>query len=214
MSARHIRTPFMDPLVRAIAADEKTVTRRLIKLPRLPDGDSYPVDWSERAWAVVNEDDPHLVVPATHGGRPNLLSVPMRAAPGDTMDVCEALDASRTADYTDPQVRIPAYDCVRYRADRTPIRIEGWALGWFWKVRTLPARYCPTWAIRHHRTLISVRPERLSDVTDAEAVLEGIRYLGWPETREGFIEGFCKMHKLDSDRVWVERREWARGEGS
>jgi putative phage-type endonuclease len=50
------------------------------------------------------------------------------------------------------------------------------------------------------------------DVTDAEAVLEGIRYLGWPETRAGFIEGFMKLHKLESDRVWVERREWAPGE--
>lgn len=210
MSARHIRTPFMDPLVRAIAADEKTVTRRLIKLPRLPDGDSYPVDWSERAWAVVNEDDPHLVVPATHGGRPNLLSVPMRAAPGDIMDVCEALVPETMMGLGGP------WTYVQYRADKAPAVNPGTGdlLSWYWKVRTLPARYCPSWAIRHHRTLISVRPERLSDVTDAEAVLEGIRYLGWPETREGFIEGFMKMHKLDSDRVWVERREWARGEGS
>jgi hypothetical protein len=51
-------------------------------------------------------------------------------------------------------------------------------------------------------------------VTDAEAVLEGIRYLGWPETRAGFIEGFMKLHGLESDRVWVERREWAPGEVS
>lgn len=221
--ARHIRTPFMDPLVRAIAAGDKLVTRRLIKLPRLPDGDSYPADWAEHAWAVVNEDDPHLVVPAIHGGRPNLLSVPMRAAPGDVMDVCEALvpeQPTESAPFEWASYRSDGWPVLRHTGNvvvevgaPTALSLAQWeCVAWPWKVRTLPARYCPAWAIRHHRRLISVRPERLSDVTDAEAVLEGIRYLGWPETREGFIEGFCKMHKLDSDSVWVERREWARGE--
>lgn len=210
--SRHIRTPFMDPLVLAIAADlrgaGKTVTRRLFKLPRIPAGDVYPPDWAEHAWTPGAEDDPHLVVPVVHDGRPNLLSVPCRAAPGDIMDVCEALVPMEARDHH-------PVEFVSYRADdEAPVDADGFVIDWPWKVRTLPARYCPAWAVRHHRRLISVRPERLSDVTDAEAVLEGIRYLGWPETRAGFIEGFMTMHKLDSDRVWVERREWAPGEAS
>ena len=214
MSPRHIRTPFMDPLVRAIAAGDKLVTRRLIKREHPPE--------AGHSWAgclcrqIDPTDTPCLVCEARFD---------VKARPGDIMDVCEALVPADATEST-------PFEWTSYRPDGMPALhisdVQRIDLGggqflpvasyepapWRWKVNVLPARYCPAWAVRYHRTLISVRPERLSDVTDAEAVLEGIRYLGWPETREGFIEGFCKMHKLDSDRVWVERREWARGEGS
>jgi hypothetical protein len=194
---RHIRTPFMDELVLAIAADGKTVTRRLIKREHQPAAGNV---WHACLCREIDPaDTPCLVCEARFD---------IKARPGDIMDVCEAL--------------VPRYhggligdNTIHYRADGrewehpedfTPPRV------WRWKVSVLPARYCPAWAVRHQRRLISVRPERLSDVTDAEAVLEGIRYLGWPETRAGFIEGFMKLHGLESDRVWVERREWAPGE--
>jgi hypothetical protein len=116
------------------------------------------------------------------------------------MDVCEALVKVCTEDA----------DWTVYRADSTNV-----ACGWPWKVKVIPARYCPTWAVRHHRRLVSVRPERLSQVTDAEAVREGIARLGWEPTREAFLRGFRQMHGLVEDAdPWVERREWAPGEAS
>jgi hypothetical protein len=201
----------MDGLVLAIAADEKTVTRRIIA-PKLGKNVHPAHGWRSRARVDGTNEHGYLHIPIVWVGTPIAEDtwdrVNMRAAPGDIMDVCEAL--------------VPRYhggligdNTIHYRADGrewehpedfTPPRV------WRWKVSVLPARYCPAWAVRHQRRLISVRPERLSDVTDAEAVLEGIRYLGWPETRAGFIEGFMKLHGLESDRVWVERREWAPGE--
>lgn len=204
----------MDPLVRAIAAGDKLVTRRLIK-------GNIPPDVSEPEEGFVHLNDEGLLCGRSRtltmgwNGEPEeyvewtTFPVPMRAAPGDIMDVCEAL------------VRGPQLGKVCYRADgnHTHVMVPSadgheYPVAWPWKRNVQPPRFCPSWAVRYHRTLISVRPERLSDVTDAEAVLEGIRYLGWPETREGFLKGFMKMHKGVTPETWVERREWARGEGS
>lgn len=210
---RHIRTAFMDGLVLAIAADEKTVTRRLIK------GD-IPADISEPEEGFVHINNEGLLCGRSRtltmgwNGEPEeyvewtTFPVPMRATPGDIMDVCEAL------------VRGPKLGKVCYRADgnHTHVMVPSadgheYPVAWPWKVKVLPARYCPTWAVRHHRRLVSVRPERLSQVTDAEAVREGIARLGWEPTREAFLRGFRQMHGLAEDAdPWVERREWAPGE--
>lgn len=204
----------MDLLVLAIAAGDKLVTRRIIA-PKLGKFVRLHADWQDRAFVDGTREHGYLHVPTywvdEHGATTDTDTwdrVHMRAAPGDIMDVCEALVPG---DSIGEWNRRP----VLYRCDSAPVLDEdGERFPWTWRTKVLPGRYCPTRAVRHHRPLVSVRPERLSDVTDAEAVLEGIRYLGWPETRAGFIAGFCKMHKLESDRIWIERREWARGEGS
>lgn len=199
--ARHIRTPFMDPLVRAIAADEKTVTRRLI----------HPQPTEPILWYPAYEHKRGLAYDGEAHFRKGWAADFARCKPGDIMDVCEALVPVTLGAYMDGPDPCEGGDVIAYRADG--FIPWGGRSNWPWKVRVLPARYCPTGCVRHHRRLISVRPERLSEVTDAEAVLEGIRYLGWPETREGFLTGFRALHKLAADAdSWVERREWAPGE--
>lgn len=201
---RSLRLPFMDPLVRAIADGAKTETRRLLRLPRLPKDDAYPPDWAERAWSPDAPDDPEVVVPVAHDGRPNLLSVYPRGRPGDEMAVCEALIPIET------MALGGSWYAISYRADRAPVVRDSSMVEWDWRVRPLSPRYCPDWAIRHRRTLTSVRPERLSQITDAGAVAEGIRYLGWPETRQGFLDGFRKMHGLAAYAdPWVVVYSWA-----
>lgn len=221
-----IRTPFMDQLALAIARGEKWETRRLIKLPRLPDGDTYPPDWEDHAWATVNDDDTHLVVPVVHDGRPNLLSVYPRAAPGDTMLVGEALVPAEATEST-------PYSWISYRADGLPVlefddvhtinvgdgtkaEITSYRPAmWTWKTKVQPAIYCPKWAVRHRRTLLTVHPERLSEITDEGAIAEGIAALGWEPTRAGFLSGFRALHGLaEGDDPWVEVRAWERGEVS
>lgn len=137
------RLAFMDPLVLAIAAGEKDVTRRLTA-PRFK--------------------------------------------PGDVVDVCEALER---LDFGE--------DLVGYRCDGACVYRDGARVSWPWKVRVLPARYCPAWAVRHRLCVVDVRPEFLFAVTDDEARREGIARL-WPDTnlgpRETFIAGFQILHKL------------------
>lgn len=140
------RIPFMDPLVLEIAADRKTVTRRLT--------------------------EPRFSV-------------------GDVVDVCEAL----TCVCPDRGTWIEPH----YRCDGNVARRDGQPLAWPWRVRVLPARYCPAWAVRHRIRILDIRREPLSAITDADAAREGIAAMGVEPTAEGFVGVFRKMHGLTTD---------------
>lgn len=190
------RFPFMDPLVLAIRAGEKDVTRRLV---------SNPNGW-------------HLDTPVfgEYGGRLDCYykspphyraeqSVYSPYRPGDTLAVCEALVPRQGPAAWNPRF-------VSYRSDGSDARPpDGDLVLWGWKVRVLPARYCPTWAIRTRRRILSVRPQRLSWVTDDDARREGIVRLGWEPTAAAFVAGFRAMHKLDNDAdPWIWRVEFGK----
>lgn len=189
------RFAFMDSLVLAIAAGDKDVTRRIVRMdhydyigPR--DADDEPSSWGRadeygQYWYLQSPpDDPN------HDMRRPYY-------PGDVLGVCEALVKVCTTEA----------DWTVYRCDSSEA-----AYGWPWKVKALPARYCPTWAIRHRRKIVSVRPERLSWVTDDEARREGIVRLGREPTAAAFLAGFRAMHGLAPDAdPWVWRVEFERG---
>ena len=193
---KHRRFPFMDGLVLAIAAGEKDVTRRMVR---------NPAGW--RLGAPVSGPFGGMLscfqpAPPHFGTDVSILSP---YAPDNIIDVCEALVQKNADSYLGP--------AVAYRADNRLVahRDDTGAVDWPWKVKALPARYCPTWAVRHHRRILDVRPERLSWVTDAEAVREGVARLGWAPTREGFLRGFREMHGLDVDAdCWLWRIEFSR----
>lgn len=135
------------------------------------------------------------------------LSAP-RAKAGDVMLVCEALALAEDLRSSKPK--------INYRADDQPLldwKDAGEWMEWRWKVSTLAAMYCPTWAVRHHRRLLEVRREPLSAITDEGARAEGIARLGWEPTREGFLAGFRAFRGLAGDadpEVTVYR--WQAGE--
>ena len=86
------------------------------------------------------------------------------------------------------------FDGIRYRADNkfTGIKdsisaAEAWS-----RVNDGPAgwrspRFMPKWAARPQRwEIVSIRPERVQDITDADAIAEGVGYgftmnAGWPD---------------------------------
>lgn len=186
----------MDPLVLAIRAGEKDVTRRLVSNP---DGWHLGVPVSGEYGGRLDCFQP---LPPHYSAERAIYS-PYR--PGDTLAVCEALvPINYDGDRQDP-------DLVGYRCDRSLARDGHAHAVWGWKVRTLPARYCPTWAVRTRRTILSVRPERLSWVTDEEAVREGIARLGWEPTGAAFVAGFREMHGAHADgNPWVWRVEFSK----
>jgi hypothetical protein len=64
-----------------------------------------------------------------------------------------------------------------YAVDETPVRRAGLAFGmvaWQWKVNRLHSRYMPNWAARSWARIVSVRVERLQEITEADARAEGI----------------------------------------
>lgn len=183
------RFPFMDPLVLAIAELEKDLTRRINTLREFGPSTTAGYDWHFRDRRGLWNDVSTEILIAKFA--------PYR--PGDTLAVCEALVPR--GDGVNP-------DRVVYRCDRHMV-LSGDL--WPWTVRTLPARYCPTWAVRTRRTILSVRPERLSWVTDDEARREGIARLGWEPTGAAFVAGFRELHGLDAgEDPWVWRVEFSK----
>lgn len=189
------RFSFMDPLVLAIAAGEKDVTRRLIALREFGPSTTFACSWHfyDRR-GLWNDVSTELLIAKFSAYRP-----------GDTLAVCEALvPINYDGDRMDP-------DLVGYRCDNSLARDGHARAVWGWKVRALPARYCPSWAVRYRRRILSVRPERLTSVTDDEVRREGVTRLGWEPTAAAFVDGFRKMHKLDADAdPWVWRVEFER----
>jgi hypothetical protein len=192
------RIQFMTPLVRAIMAGAKSVTRRPVRA-EIPEG--MCIDPGPCGWRVVSE----------HGAPSWGLSCPY-GGPGDVLAVCEEL---RAVDAPAPD-GIGTMRLVSYAADGVLCPYDGGApvpTLWPWQRKTQPSMYCPDWAIRTRLPLVSVRPERLSSVTDAEAVREGIAAFGAPETAAGFLALWDRMYgrgEYASVRnPWVWRLEWA-----
>lgn len=63
---------------------------------------------------------------------------------------------------------------VTYQSDNAPV-LDGYGVGrwWHWKRDKLPAIFCPRWACRYYARVVSVRPERLQDISAADAIAEG-----------------------------------------
>lgn len=184
-----IRKPFMNPLVLAIAAGEKTETRRLLRPQPTEPILWYPSPKTNRSLAYDGDAHFRRGVAIDFG--------PANA--GDILYVCEALVPIPGMERNEP-------DVVGYRCDFTE---TAGRVPWPWKVRSLSARYCPTWAVRHRRRLLSVTPERLSEITDEGARAEGIERLGWKPTREAFINGFLRMYPDIGPDPWVWVYKWS-----
>lgn len=163
--AREVGIPFAGAMAKRTRTDEKLVTRRVIDSPgaivRCESSEGY---WHQARACDLDDDG--------HWG--NLIRCKYNAP---ALWVREAL--LRDGD-----------GFVRYAADDAPVRAwacpipgcgcmaEATAARWPWKPRALGAMYCPRWACRTLLDVVSVRAERLGDMTDAEAVLEGF---GWDE---------------------------------
>lgn len=89
---------------------------------------------------------------------------------GDIMYVKEALRKGSDTGF----VKYQTTDDFVYRGEDEQAELVGWE----WKPLSLPAMYCPKWASRIKCIITSVRVERLHDITDEDALLEGIELIG------------------------------------
>lgn len=104
---------------------------------------------------------------------------------------------------------------VIYQADHTLAPPKGLMREWEWQRDKLPAMFMPRWACRYYAKVLCVRPERLQDISDEDALAEGAlvgnelrhhydaQYHGW------YFQWWDELHKKPGTRsednpwVWV-----------
>lgn len=146
---------FSAPMIAALLASRKTQTRRLLALPKWASADPSHVE---------EQDDGSAEVICRDTGC--LAAVPMRFAVGDRLWVKEN---HRLVDCTCDTCRVPGY--VYFEADGDGY--EGARLN-----RLRPSIHMPRWASRLTLAVTKVRVERLQDISEADAIAEGIEH--WP----------------------------------
>lgn len=150
---------FNTKMVKAILDGRKSVTRRINK-----DGSEFSVpdmsffDEERRTYAVRNYADKALLEMSS------LVEVPVPICPGDILWVRETWAAFRGWCWG------PVYV---YKAGYDPKQLPpGRRTKWHWH----PSIHMPKEAARIFLRVTDVRVERLSEITDEQALAEGVRY--------------------------------------
>lgn len=144
---------FSGPMVRAILDGRKTQTRRVVKrtsagYAKEPGG--------HRRWHL---GDPEAVLACPFG------------QPGDRLWVRETWAALIPGEYTDSPYPMRGMVDLRYRASEPELSAA--TRGHRWR----PSIHMPRWACRQLLDVVSVRVERLQDISEADAQAEGLTKL-------------------------------------
>jgi hypothetical protein len=150
---------FSGPMIRALLDERKTQTRRVLK-PQ-PEPDTRNPDWwkwtgKQNAFSGCTTDQ---VI--RHGVKSGMTPIIV----GDRLWVREAWTTGAHLDQTSPR-NIRKEQSIGYLADEH----EGPWLG-----RKRPSIYMPRWASRITLPVTDVRVQRLQDISEADAVAEGIQ---------------------------------------
>lgn len=191
---------FSGPMVRAILEGRKTQTRRVVKqdLQRLGDGDWYAFDHRGINYRVNAR---HTTVAAWA----HLLQFCPYGQPGDRLWVRETWQGPlMDADTMETEYRAspdefhnPKY-CV-YAADGGPAP-EFVTLDDELVCRWRPSIHMPRWASRILLEITGVRVERLQDISEADAIVEGI---------EKTVGGFWSLYgQSDVDGTYSPRASY------
>lgn len=135
---------FSAEMVRAILDDRKTQTRRVVK--------GQALDWLQ----------PGMFIPEYVASPGNFLS-PYGFA-GDRLWVREAWAAHPSLNHKKPS-EIPDNRVVHFRADQAVNETH-----YMWR----PSIFMPRWASRITLEVVNVRIERLQEISEADAIAEGI----------------------------------------
>lgn len=148
---------FSGPMIRALLDDRKTQTRRVVK---------PPPKWAER-YPICNPSG----MAAGHqvwwwDGQYERVGVAQDCpygAPGDRLWVREALECANG-------------EALGYPADGTWLPNTEWQ----WQRKKIPSIHMPRWASRILLEITDVRVERLTGISEADAIAEGL-YKSFPD---------------------------------
>jgi hypothetical protein len=144
---------FNAPMVRALLAGTKTQTRRVVK-PQPREGNDITSGRGELAWQTGVG---HFIVSTLPKAPKLFVERCPYGRPGDRLWVRETFTAFDVG-------------FVTYRADFNSDPAEDRAHGIVWT----PSIHMPRWASRILLEIVSVRVERLQDISEADAMAEGI----------------------------------------
>lgn len=206
---------FSAPMVRALLAGTKTQTRRMVK-PQL----GPQAEWMKDPGGTWYASG--LIGDCPADFRPGRLYCPY-GSPGDRLWVREAWRAGLEWDDSPPSQIIPA----RWNETRLDVHYEATPdtkekpadMGWG---RLRPSLFMPRWASRLTLEIVAVRVERVQDITEADAIAEGITDGGClncgnhepcgcaspkPDRRDSFLHTFYDLNKRapreQNPWVWV-----------
>ncbi len=188
---------FTGGMVRAILDGRKTQTRRIVKLPK--DRGTWEQSLFEGSQCVDSKGRPGrdmVCISNTTTGK--TIACPY-GQPGEYLWVRETWAIGFSTDNawhaTDDRIKSiaePQRYSRRYAADGTK--------GFWGKWR--PSIFMPRWACRLRLELTDVRVERLQEITEADAIAEGVQPLKKtaPHCRQ-----FYKSYRLSGDGTFCER---------
>lgn len=172
---------FSGPMVRALIEGRKTQTRRILRDQAVPGAQ----------FQGINRDGLALFSFGSLYGKQRL-----PYAPGDRLYVREAVRFALEWDECPPS-QFDRADAIAYEADgRTEARAWGDP---FKPGRLRPSIHMPRWASRLTLTVTDVRVQRLQDISEADALAEGIR----PMPRRGdLFTSDCITSKDHAVPLW------------
>jgi hypothetical protein len=163
------RLPFRVEMARAWHEGRKTVTRRIMK-PQPTDETEIVRDipGTDRFYAAYVHAMTEFGIEYRPLGSDSQHNWRAPYAPGSTVIIAEPL----------VKVLSPGgLEIAAYAVDETPVRRAGLAFGmvaWQWKVNSLSGRYMPNWAARSWGTILTIRVERLQEITEEDSIREGV----------------------------------------
>jgi hypothetical protein len=197
-----------DASVRAILDGRKTVTRRATGLKNT-------VNLAPASWRLHDYDtDGSAVFRSVDTVLTYEQHVKPRYAVGDTLWAREGWRTDKSRDRVAPSMLYCESDppTIQFRADNgildhvvPPLAIE-WGK---WR----PGIHMPRWACRLRLgPVVDVRPERVLDVTDEDAIREGVflRPSGEDNPRDAYLDWLTDLHgpRIVDENWWVWRIEW------
>lgn len=154
---------FSGPMVRAILDGRKTQTRRVVKpQPWRNDVNQWLWEWHKGVHVAFHPNLDERYYP-----RAKLQHLSPYGQSGDLLWVREQM----------AEVSVPGVGSswAAYSADMKPARDFRSCIEWKWKRPTLPSIHMPRWASRITLEIVSFRIQRVRDITNADAIDEGIR---------------------------------------
>jgi hypothetical protein len=158
---------FSGEMVKAILEGRKTVTRRLIE----PQPDVAPGMNCERLRLKDRRGVERIDI-AVGDSCDVAASLCPFGVPGDRLYVRESTESYALPNLlTDEPTNAI---CGRYVADGSPVLDEDeFDIAWWYSKNTCPSIHMPKWAARIWLEVVSVRPERLQEITEEDAIAEG-----------------------------------------
>lgn len=194
---------FNDPMMVALLAGRKTVTRRLLDFPHTSEGTAWAKAIYEDGggnWIAWSTDNPGLAE-FTKKAYPHGEGFPCPY--GKVGDVLVVQETYALRDDVDPkQDQEKALHYIKYRADFIGQDAQG--ASWHPYIRWRFADFMPLWASRCKVRITSVGAEHLQDITEAEAMAEGVeRLVLSPEFYEGI-----RVHPMTSTYIEAFKKLW------